>query len=319
MPTGDILPLLLMLLGLISVGQLLRLLALLPPTAPDVLARVIVQVTMPALIVVILARARFESALLPALIATTLALLVALTLGALWLRLLRADRPAQGAAGLASAFSNTAFLGLPFILARYPGSHSAATTAVLIDTVDTTILLLTLGVAFATTMASTKPTTTPRLPRFTRALASLLVRPMMLAALLGLLLAFTSTPLPTPLVAPLTRIGEATPTLAFLTIGLGLDLRSLRGQTLALTGIAFIKLILMPAVVALILLALAVRGDVAHAAVLQAAMPTAVLSAVIASDAGCDARLASAAAITTALLSLITLPLIASLLTSIGL
>jgi predicted permease len=142
---------------------------------------------------------------------------------------------------------------------------------------------------------------------------------MMLAVLLGLALAFTNTPLPEPLVAPLTQVGQATPTLAFLTIGLGLDLRSLRGQTLALAGIATIKLVVMPALVAVILLALAVRGDVAHTAVLQAAMPTAVVSAIIASDAGCDARLASAAAVTTTLLSLATLPLLAAILHTIGL
>ena len=321
MPAGDILPLLLMLLGLIAVGQLLRLLALLPPGAPDVLARIIVQVTMPALIVVILARARFEPALLPALVATTLALLAALALGALWLRLLGADRPAQGSAGLVSAFSNTAFLGLPFILARYPGSASAATTAVVIDTVDTTILLLTLGVAFATAMASQRPPIVPgpRLPRIARALARLLLRPMIVAVLLGLGLALADLPLPDLLAAPLTQVGQATPTLAFLTIGLGLDLRSLRGHALALAGIAGIKLLVMPALVAGILLALEVRGDVAHAAVLQAAMPTAVVSAIIASDAGCDPRLASAAAVVTTLLALATLPLIAACLPAIGL
>lgn len=321
MPAGDILPLLLMLLGLIAVGQLLRLLALLPPDAPDVLARIIVQVTMPALIVVILARARFEPALLPALVATTLALLAALALGALWLRLLGADRPAQGSAGLVSAFSNTAFLGLPFILARYPGSASAATTAVVIDTVDTTILLLTLGVAFATAMASQRPPIVPgpRLPRIARALARLLLRPMIVAVLLGLALALADLPLPDLLAAPLTQVGQATPTLAFLTIGLGLDLRSLRGHALALAGIAGIKLLVMPALVAGILLALEVRGDVAHAAVLQAAMPTAVVSAIIASDAGCDPRLASAAAVVTPILALATLPLIAACLPAIGL
>ena len=180
------------------------------------------------------------------------------------------------AAGLVSAFSNTAFLGLPFVLARYPGSPSAATTAVVIDTVDTTILLLTLGVGFATTMARTRPPTPgPRLPRLARAALQLLLRPMLLAVLVGLALALSDTPLPDLLATPLTQVGQATPTLAFLTIGLGLDLRSLRGQTLALAGIAGIKLLLMPALVAGILLALDVHGDVAHVAVLQAAMPTA--------------------------------------------
>jgi len=319
-PAGDILPLLLTLFGLIAVGQLLRLLAVLPASAPEVLARIILQVTMPALIVVILARARFEPALLPALLAITLALLAALALGALWLRLLGADRPAQGAAGLVSAFSNTAFLGLPFVLARYPGSPGAATTAIVIDTVDTTILLLTLGVGFATTMARTRPPAPgPHLPRLARAALQLLLRPMLLAVLLGLALALSDTALPDLLTAPLTQVGQATPTLAFLTIGLGLDLRSLRGQTLALAGIAAIKLLIMPALVAGILLALDIHGDVAHVAVLQAAMPTAVVSAIIAGDAGCDARLASAATVTNTLLALATLPLLAACLPALGL
>jgi predicted permease len=152
-----------------------------------------------------------------------------------------------------------------------------------------------------------------------RALARLLLRPMIVAVLLGLALALADLPLPDLLAAPLTQVGQATPTLAFLTIGLGLDLRSLRGHALALAGIAGIKLLVMPALVAGILLALEVRGDVAHAAVLQAAMPTAVVSAIIASDAGCDPRLASAAAVVTPLLALATLPLIAACLPAIGL
>lgn len=320
MPAGDILPLLLTLFGLIAVGLLLRALGTLPANAPDVLGRVIVQITMPALLLVILARARFEPALLPALLATTLALLAALALGALWLRLLGAARPSQGAAGLVSAFSNTAFLGLPFVLARYPGSASAATTAIVIDTIDTTILLLTVGVGFATAMASqAPPVATSRVPRAVRALLRLLVQPMILAVLLGLGLALGGHELPGALAGPLAQVGQATTTLAFLTIGLRLDLRSLRGQTAALAGIAAIKLLIMPGLAALILLALGVRGEVAQVAVLQAAMPTAVVSAIIATNAGCDARLASAAAVVTTLLSLVTLPVLTASMRAIGL
>jgi predicted permease len=319
-PAGDIFPLLLTLFGLTAVGQLLRLLGTVPANAPDVLGRVIVQITMPALLVVILARARFEAALVPALLAVTVAMLVALALGALWLRVLGAARPSQGAAGIVAAFSNTAFLGLPFVLARYPGSASAATTAVIIDTVDTTILLLTAGVAFATAMASqARPAATPRLPRAGRALLRLLTQPMMIAVLIGLALALTDSELPAVLAGPLTLVGQATTTLAFLTIGLGLDLRSLRGQTRALAGIAAIKLVVMPGLAALILLTFGVRGEVAQAAVLQAAMPTAVVAAIIATNAGCDGRLASAAAVITTLLSLLTLPILAASLHAIGL
>ncbi|HEY0137731.1 MAG TPA: AEC family transporter [Nannocystis sp.] len=310
MPSGDVLPVLLSLFTLVAVGQLLRLLAALPANAPEVLARVIVQVTMPALIVVILADARFEPALLPALVATTSALLVALLLGVLLLRTLGASRPAQGAAGIVASFSNTAFLGIPFITAVLPGSRPAATTAVIIDTVDTTLLLLTLGVAFAGAMARPRPPTSPPLgPRIAVASLRLLRQPMIIAVLVGLVLALTDLDIPRPLAGPLAGVGQATPVLAFLTIGLGLDLGSLRGQTLALAGIAVIKLAVAPVIAALVLLALDVRGEVAQTAVLQAAMPTAMVSVIIAANAGCDARLATAASVVTTVLALATLPL----------
>jgi predicted permease len=314
-PTGDVLPLLLSLFGLVAVGHLLRISGVLPATASVVLGRIILYVTMPALIVVILARARFTAALLPALLATTVALLVALVLGVLLLRALGASRPAQGSAGLVSAFSNTAFLGLPFILALFPAAPAAATAAVIIDTVDTTILLLTLGTAFAGYMAGDRSQApAPVLPRIARTLAVLARQPMIVAVALGLGLAALDIALPPLIAGPLTQIGQATPTLAFLTIGLGLDLGALRGQARPLAGIALIKLVVAPAIAALILHALGVRGEVAQAAVLQAAMPTAVVSAIIAAGAGCDARLASAAAVITTLLSLITLPLVVLLL-----
>lgn len=320
MPTGDVLPVLLTLFTLVAVGQLLRVLRALPPGAPEVLARVIVLVTMPALIVSILADARFEPALVPALVATTAALLVALVLGVLLLRMLGGSRPAQGAAGIVASFANTAFLGIPFIVAVLPGSRSAATTAVIIDIVDTTILLLTLGVGFAGAMARTRPPASkPVGPRIAAGVVGLLRQPMIIAVLVGLGLALTGVALPRTIAGPLTQVGQTTPVLAFLTIGLGLDLGSLRGQTRALAGIAFIKLCVAPMVAALVLLALGVRGEVAQTAVLQAAMPTAMVSVIIATQAGCDARLATAAAVVTTVLALATLPLTVMALRALGL
>ncbi len=320
MPAGDILPILLTLFSLIAVGQLLRLRKALPPGAPDVLARIIVLVTMPALIVVILADARFEADLLPALLATTTALFVALGLGVLLLRSLGAARPAQGAAGIVASFANTAFLGIPFIVAVLPGSRAAATTAVLVDTVDTTILLLTFGVAFAGAMAGARPpATTPIGRRLARGLLKLLRQPMIVAVLVGLGLACTGVALPPMIAGPLAQVGQATPILAFLTIGLTLDPGSLRGQTRALVGIAVIKLGIAPMVAALVLFSLGVHGEVAQTAVLQAAMPTAMVSVIVAANAGCDARLATAAAVVTTVLALVTLPLWLTCLRALGL
>lgn len=317
MPTGDVLPLLLTLFGLVAVGQLLRLAGAVPDNAADVLGKIIVRVTMPALIVVILADARYDPALLPMLVANTAALLAALALAVLLLRALGGARPAQGAAGLVAAFSNTAFLGLPFVLALFPGRPGPATAAVIVDTVDTTLLLLTFGTAFAGAMARGRPPGAPasRLRSSARALAT---QPMLIAVALALALAAADVPLPAALARPLAQIGHATPTLAFLTIGLGLDLRSLRGQVPALAGIAVIKLIVAPAIAGLVLLALGVRGEIAHVSVLQAGMPTAVVSAIIAAGGGCDARLAAAAVVITTLLALVTLPLLVVVLQALG-
>ena len=80
------------LFGLIAVGQLLRASGALPTSASGTLGGVILKVTMPALIVTILGDARFESALVPAVLATTVAQLVALALGVLLLRALGASR-----------------------------------------------------------------------------------------------------------------------------------------------------------------------------------------------------------------------------------
>jgi predicted permease len=118
---------------------------------------------------------------------------------------------------------------------------------------------------------------------------------------------------------PLTQIGESTPTLAFLTIGLGLDLGALRGQARPLALISALKLGVTPTLAALVLLALDVRGEAAQVAVLQSAMPTAVVAGIIAGEAGCDRGLSSAAPVVTTLLAMATLPLVVMAARAIGL
>lgn len=320
MPTGDLLPLLIVLLGLVAVGQLLRLTGAVPANAHEVLARVILTVTMPALVVRILADARFELALVPAVLACTVALFSAVGLAVLFMRMRGASRASQGTAGLVSAFGNTAFLGVPLILAVYPGSRGAATAGVIIDTIDTATLMLTFGVAFANAMGRPQAAVPgPLRGRLLRGFGTLFRQPIILAALFGAALGALGVRLPAAVAGPLQQVGQTTSVLAFLAIGLGLDLRSLRGQAVPLLGISAIKLLIAPAIACLVLLALGTRGDIAQAAVLQSAMPTAVLSAIIAANAGCDAQLGAAASVVTVLLSLFTVPLVLACLQAIGL
>lgn len=317
---GDVLPLLLSLFGLVAVGQILRLTGAAPPSASEALGRVLVLVTLPAWIVVILAEARFDAALLPALAACAVALVAVMGLTVLLMRRAGASRPAQGAAGMTAAFSNTAFLGLPFVIAIFPGSAGAATAAVLIDSAITTLLLLTLGVSFSSAMAAEQAG--PRGPlgrRLLRGSLELARRPLVIAVIVGLGLAVGGIRLPQALAGPLTQIGESTPTLAFLTIGLGLDLGALRGQARPLALISALKLGVTPTLAALVLLALDVRGEAAQVAVLQSAMPTAVVAGIIAGEAGCDRGLSSAAPVVTTLLAMATLPLVVMAARAIGL
>jgi len=321
--SAGVVPLLVGLFAILVIGAALKRQGRLDRRGVDLLNGLILDVTMPALILTILQRSHLGAGVGRALLAATIAMGASMALAVVVSRALGLSRQAQGAAGMVTAFSNTGFLGLPVVQAVFGRESPAASAAVVIDAVDTTFLLWTVGVSFAQRMGDGA--------RFdARGALALFKRPLMIALAVGLALQLLSIELPGPALRALDTLGAATTPLVFLSLGATLDLGAVRGRLVPLFSIAALKLVVMPAVALAVVLALRALqldaagggslagvfalGAIDQVAVLQCAMPSALVSVILASRHGCDAHFAAGAAVLATLGAIFTLPLVVELL-----
>ncbi|AUX32890.1 MULTISPECIES: AEC family transporter [Sorangium] len=300
-PSGDLISQLLALFAVLGVGVLLRALGRGGQADAAALNRLVIDVTTPALIVSVLRRSGIGHGAWGAVAASAIALFACALAGIAVARALGLPRAAQGAAGLVGSFSNTGFLGVPVVLALYGRAGDAAGTAILVDSIVTTLMLWTFGVALAARMGAGGDADA-------RSLLRVILHPNVLSIAAGLALYALPIPLPTWVERALDALGSATPTLVFLALGLSLDLRSLRGRVRPLVAVAAVKLLVAPAVALGAAVALGLRRPVSEVAVLQSAMPTSMVSVIVAARYGCDGEFAAATAVVTTLGALATLP-----------
>lgn len=306
----------------LAIGYGLRRSGRLEPSAANTLNLLVTDVTMPALIVATLSARPLPLGVLRALTAATLVLFISLALGALAGRALRLPRRAEGSLALTSGFANSGFLGVPFVLALYPSAPEAGMTAVLIDAFVTTLWIYTLGVAWARRYGADDPAaearagTTAVLPYSTPSRAPIaapplhrvLLTPPTMAVIIGLGMSLLGLRLPSFLDRAATLLGGATAPMVFLALGVRLELRSLIGRVRPMLAVAAVRLLAAPALMIALTGLLRLGGPEREAAVLETAMPSAMMSAVIADRYGCDGPLATGAVVLTFLFSLLTLP-----------
>ncbi len=302
-----------LLVGFVAVvvlGHGLRASGRLPITAANTLNTVVTDVTMPALILATLGARAVPAAAPRAVITATIGLVAGLGLGSLAGRALGFGRPGRGAMALTAGFSNTGFLGIPLILGLYPDVADAGSTAVLIDAFVTTLWLYTAGVFWARRQGEGGE----RVPHFAR----LLITPASIAVVSGLAMSLVGLRLPAPIQRFASLLGGATVPLVFLALGLRLDWKGLRGSLRPLLAVAAIRQWLVPAVVLGLAAALGLHGAVRDVTVLEAAMPSAMMAAVVSDRYGCDGALGTAAVVFTTLLGVLTIPVWIALLHAMG-
>jgi malate permease and related proteins len=253
------------------------------------LTAVVVDVTLPALTLDVLLRQRLSADVAWSLVPSTVALGGCIAAGYAITALAGWSRPVRGAVILCASFCNTGFLGVPITRALFPSRTDAAQAAVLIDTVDTTALLWTVGIALAHAFGERGATEAAR-----PGLRGALLRPATLSVVVGLTLNLLGARPPAALLSVLQWVGASTSVLVFLALGLRLDLRTLRGQRAPLVLALGIKLVLSPLLALLVVRALSLHGPPIAVSVLQSSMPAAVIAAAIATQQRCDDRLAAA-------------------------
>jgi len=129
--------------------------------------------------------------------------------------------------------------------------------------------------------------------------------PIFIALCIGLTWSLLDLPDDGPVVGTTLRavdlVASANSFLVALTVGLSLRFQGLRAMVWLALGVALIKLILKPILVWLPSLALPLTSVQLEVLIIEAAMPSALLSVVLARRYGCDAELASKLVLATSL------------------
>ena len=299
----------LVLFGLIALGSFIAHLQILDIRTVQQISRLVVDVTLPAAILVAVATELTIDMLRAAPLVVLSGVALGLTTYALGLgmaRLTHQPPPRRGVMAFACGCSNTGFLGIPLVGAVF--GPAAAVLAVLID-FATTINIFTFGVA-GLDRAETRIDV--------RRLILNLLNPMFLALVLGVGWSALGWGLPSPVTALLRVVGDTTTPLAMIVLGHMLYSARERVQAAAryIGPVALIRLVIAPALmVAAISLGpgalLRLPAETQAVIVLQAAMPTAMLTPVLAQQYDADVPYGVSAAVLTTLIAMITLPLIA--------
>jgi len=142
------------------------------------------------------------------------------------------------------------------------------------------------------------------------AVANVFKVPLPYAAVLGLVIAMTNIPVPV-LVMRLTQVaGNLAIPLMLVILGIQISRSSLQGRWGIMMGASAIRLVGGAAVGFLLAFWLGLGGVTRQAAIVEAAMPTAVVASVLATEFNSDAKMVSSIIVLSTLLSILTLPFV---------
>lgn len=288
---------------LIFVGAALRRANLLRQSDAQVVNTVIIYATVPALAFGICYGRKLTWEIGAVVLLGLAALLINLVASRGVARLLKLNRPQTGAFMVMSSFGNTTFLGIPVLAAAFHNSPQALLIGIIYSEFATALPVYTLGLWIASKYGGTharihdlfSPKRLPAIP----------------AMAAGLLL--SSAALPKPFLDATHYLGAATIPLAMISVGLMLSARSFKGNEWPIVLAGVLKLVCLPAMLYAILTVCGIQGISRQTVVLQAGMPTSVIASVMTARGGSDGPLVASGTLVLTLASLITIPIVVTL------
>jgi len=271
------------------------------------LAKLIVSITIPALIFSALSSVRFEAEKLLLAMVMILSQLGCALLAWGVSAILKLSRPRRGALILASTFTSSAFLGYAVVKEVFHDNPTALADAAVVSELGVATLLFTFGIFVAMHFGMKE---TPLRSRI-REMSSFFYSPIFIALMLGIGCSFIPMPKDNLIIRgiyhTLAIIANANTFLVALAIGVMLHFRDLSKVWLIVALAVAIKLIIQPLLSfgqASILQFPPLWHEIV---VLEAAMPTAAMTAIFAKKYGCDAELTSILIFATFISSCITM------------
>jgi hypothetical protein len=282
--------------AIVGVGALLRSTGLLSPSDVRPLNAIIVNVGLPAFIFQAVRGADLGADLWRVVLISWGVFLAVIMLA--WLvSSVRAHDPARrGAIMLTAAFGNTGFIGYPVTAALLGGA--AVPLAVFSDVFGTVFALVIVGLPVAARLSGGGDRVS--------LLRELLTFPAVLALVAGLVA--RAVPVPESVSSGLDLLATIVAPLIMLSVGIMLRPRSLVRRFADIALVVMLRLAVAPAL-ALMGGDMFASGDVLRVAVLQAGMPTMMLTLVVGERFGLDTDFIASAIFVTTLLSAVTIPL----------
>lgn len=295
------------LIALILIAMGLRKAGVVKEEHSALFAKVITQFTLPALIFNALSITEFdpEKFLLAAvmIISQVICALIAWGLSVL----LKLSRPRKGALILGSTFTSSGFLGYAVIKQIYPGNTEALSDAAIVSELGVALLIFTLGIMIAISFGVKKTTKREEIKETIAFFKS----PIFFALVLGIVFSVIRLPqnnwLVHALYNMLSIVGAANTLLVTLTIGIMLHFRDIRKVFIIVILACVIKLIIQPCLSFSQAQLFSFPDLWRQIVVIEAAMPTAALSAVFAKKYGCDAELTTILVFATFFSSILTI------------
>jgi len=276
-------------------------------------SRLVTQVTLPALIFSALAGSVIKWDYVLLFLFMLFSELVLLLLAWLTGKVLKLEPRQMGSFLLLSAFGSSALLGYALIVELFPDNLAALAEGTFVSELGVGLPLFTIGVMITMYYGRDKEEG--------KALQSgamlFFSSPIFIAIILGLIWSFsplgTEGILITPLFEALHLIAKANTFLVALTVGVLLSFSSLRHIIPIALAVVFIKLLLEPLLVYFPANMLSLETWQMQVLLLEAAMPSAMLSVVLAKQYGCDAKLAAQLVFVTLMVSLFTVSVMMNL------
>lgn len=223
---------------------------------------------------------------------------------ALWGRRFRLEPSEKGVLILSSTFGNVAYLGLPVLTGIY--GPEAAKYAIYYGLLATTPFLWLAGVAVASHYGKGEPF------KISNSIKTIISLPPIWGIAAGMVLKTFNIQLPDFLLRVLELLGGLVVPLMIFSIGLALSLPETRHIVSILPAIG-IKLFLVPLISFTVANLLGLEGKALASCLIEGAMPTMVLSLLVAAKFNLDVRLAALSILITTTLSFATLPVAISL------
>ncbi len=271
-------------------------------------SKLVTQVTLPAIIFYALSHSVLEWKYLLLFLIMLASTLVMLIIAWFIAKVLKLDHPQTGTFLLVSGFGSSALLGYALVAELFPRNPNALAEAVFISEFGVGLPLFTIGVMIAIYYGNKDGKSRHLLG----SALSFFRSPIFIAIATGTGWSLLQLPVEGMVMGPLFDavhiIGKANTFMVTLTVGVLLQLSTLRSILWIAFGVILIKLILTPLLVYIPASNMHLETWQLKVLILEAAMPSAMLSVVLANRYGCDAKLASQLVFITLVVSIFTVP-----------